>query len=101
MPSSNLHDTASSGAQLTQTKGVYMGTVTYRKVDVDGIKIFYREAGPKDAQTILLLHGFPTADHMFRDLNRGFPVLYHSLPSRIRRVLLFLATYWPVGILES
>jgi pimeloyl-ACP methyl ester carboxylesterase len=45
-----------------------MGTVTFRKVDVDGIKVFYREAGPKDAPTILLLHGFPTAGHMFRDL---------------------------------
>src|SRR5215467_6591938 len=45
-----------------------MGTVTYRKVDVDGIGVFYREAGPKDATTILLLHGFPTAGHMFREL---------------------------------
>jgi pimeloyl-ACP methyl ester carboxylesterase len=45
-----------------------MGTVNFRKVDVDGIKVFYREAGPKDAPTILLLHGFPTAGHMFRDL---------------------------------
>ena len=45
-----------------------MSTVTYRKVDVDGIGVFYREAGPKDAPTILLLHGFPTAGHMFRDL---------------------------------
>ena len=45
-----------------------MGAVTYRKVDVDGIGVFYREAGPKDAPTILLLHGFPTAGHMFRDL---------------------------------
>src|SRR5262249_12892170 len=45
-----------------------MGTVAFRKVDVDGIKVFYREAGPKAARTILLLHGFPTAGHMFRDL---------------------------------
>jgi len=45
-----------------------MSTVTYRNVDVDGIGVFYREAGPKDAPTILLLHGFPTAGHMFRDL---------------------------------
>jgi pimeloyl-ACP methyl ester carboxylesterase len=45
-----------------------MGTVTYQKVGVDGIGVFYREAGPKDAPTILLLHGFPTAGHMFRDL---------------------------------
>ncbi|HEY2388756.1 MAG TPA: alpha/beta hydrolase [Candidatus Binatia bacterium] len=45
-----------------------MSTVTYRNVDVDGIKVFYREAGPNDAPTILLLHGFPTAGHMFRNL---------------------------------
>src|SRR6476469_2732661 len=45
-----------------------MRAVTYQKVDVDGIGVFYREAGPKDAPTLLLLHGFPTAGHMFRDL---------------------------------
>src|SRR6476660_4182521 len=43
-------------------------SVSYQKVDVDGIGVFYREAGPKDAPTILLLHGFPTSGHMFRDL---------------------------------
>ncbi|MFI9272268.1 alpha/beta fold hydrolase [Kitasatospora sp. NPDC052896] len=42
--------------------------VTYRSVDVDGLKVFYREAGPKDAPALLLLHGFPSAGHMFRDL---------------------------------
>src|ERR1700740_3466758 len=45
-----------------------MGEVSYRRVDVDGIGVFYREAGPKDGPTILLLHGFPPAGHMFRDL---------------------------------
>lgn len=40
----------------------------YRTVTVDGLDIFYREAGPADAATILLLHGFPTSSHMFRDL---------------------------------
>jgi pimeloyl-ACP methyl ester carboxylesterase len=35
---------------------------------IDGIKIFYREAGPKDGPTVLLLHGFPTSSHMFRNL---------------------------------
>jgi pimeloyl-ACP methyl ester carboxylesterase len=45
-----------------------MGTVNYRKVDVDGHNVFYRQAGQKDAPAILLLHGFPTAGHMFRDL---------------------------------
>jgi pimeloyl-ACP methyl ester carboxylesterase len=45
-----------------------MGMTAYRKVEVDGFGVFYREAGPKDAPTILLLHGFPTAGHMFRDV---------------------------------
>ena len=37
----------------------------YRTATVDGIKIFYREAGPKGAPVVLLLHGFPTSSHMF------------------------------------
>lgn len=41
---------------------------TYRSVDVDGFDIFYREAGDPAKPTILLLHGFPSAGHMFRDL---------------------------------
>ncbi|HEX4024708.1 MAG TPA: alpha/beta hydrolase [Steroidobacteraceae bacterium] len=45
-----------------------MVKVSFRKVDVDGFKIFYREAGPKNAPVLLLLHGFPSASHMFRDL---------------------------------
>lgn len=45
-----------------------MKQINYRHVDVDGIEIFYREAGPKAAASILLLHGFPTASHMFREL---------------------------------
>jgi pimeloyl-ACP methyl ester carboxylesterase len=40
----------------------------YRTADVDGSKIFYREAGPSGAPKLLLLHGFPSAGHMFRDL---------------------------------
>ena len=42
--------------------------VHYRHVDVDGLSIFYREAGSPTAPTILLLHGFPTSSHMFREL---------------------------------
>ena len=45
-----------------------MRKVNFCKVDVDGLNVFYREAGPKDAPAILLLHGFPSASHMFRDL---------------------------------
>jgi pimeloyl-ACP methyl ester carboxylesterase len=45
-----------------------MPPVRYRTADVDGFKIFYREAGPVDAPKLLLLHGFPSAGHMFREL---------------------------------
>jgi pimeloyl-ACP methyl ester carboxylesterase len=42
--------------------------VVYRTIAVDNVEVFYREAGPSDAPVVLLLHGFPTAGHMFRDL---------------------------------
>jgi pimeloyl-ACP methyl ester carboxylesterase len=42
--------------------------VRYRSADVDGLKVFYREAGRPEAPALLLLHGFPSAGHMFRDL---------------------------------
>ena len=45
-----------------------MRATRYQTVDVDGFKVFYREAGPADAPALLLLHGFPTSGHMFRDL---------------------------------
>ena len=41
---------------------------TYRTADVDGFEVFYREAGDPAKPTLLLLHGFPTSSHMFRDL---------------------------------
>lgn len=45
-----------------------MQKICYRAADVDGLKISYREAGSPDAPTLLLLHGFPSAGHMFREL---------------------------------
>src|SRR6516165_9665608 len=45
-----------------------MTAILYRTVDVDGLRIFYREAGSPGAPKLLLLHGFPSASHMFRDL---------------------------------
>ena len=43
-------------------------TIRYRTQKVGEVDVFYREAGPADAPVILLLHGYPTAGHMFRDL---------------------------------
>jgi pimeloyl-ACP methyl ester carboxylesterase len=45
-----------------------MSHIKYLTIDVDGVQVFYREAGARDAPALLLLHGFPSAGHMFRDL---------------------------------
>jgi pimeloyl-ACP methyl ester carboxylesterase len=52
-------------------------TVRFRTADVDGTDIFYREAGDASRPAILLLHGFPTASHMFRDLIPELADRYH------------------------
>ena len=49
----------------------------HRHVEVDGVRIFYREAGPKDAPHVLLLHGFPTSSHMFRNLIPALADRFH------------------------
>jgi pimeloyl-ACP methyl ester carboxylesterase len=51
--------------------------VFYRTVKVDGLSIFYREAGPKDAPTILLLHGLPSSSRMFQSLLTRLADSYH------------------------
>ncbi|MEH2084687.1 MAG: alpha/beta hydrolase [Nostoc sp.] len=50
---------------------------TYRTVSIDGLDIFYREAGSRDNPTILLLHGFPTSSHMFRNLIPALADKFH------------------------
>ncbi len=53
--------------------------VQYKTMKIQGVEIFYREAGPKDAPTILLLHGYPTSSHMFRNLIKDLSDEYHLL----------------------
>ena len=61
-----------------------MAGVKYRTADVDGLNIFYREVQAAHAPNLLLLHGFPTASHMFRDLipllADGFHIIAPDLP---------------------
>src|ERR1700761_9129251 len=54
-------------------------TPSYKTVSVDGFKIFYREAGDPQAPTVLLLHGFPTSSHMFRNLIPELSGQYHVI----------------------
>lgn len=51
----------------------------HRTIEVEGLDIFYREAGPEGAPTILLLHGYPTSSHMFRNLIRDLSDQFHLL----------------------
>jgi pimeloyl-ACP methyl ester carboxylesterase len=54
-------------------------TVFHKTVKVGDLDIFYREAGPKDAPTLLLLHGFPTSSQMFRNLIPALGDQYHLI----------------------
>src|SRR6202041_2941282 len=53
--------------------------VRYRTANSSGMKIFYREAGESNAPAVLLLHGFPTSGHMFRDLIPLLADRYHVI----------------------
>jgi pimeloyl-ACP methyl ester carboxylesterase len=55
-------------ATLSTSAGVNIPSVAFHRVDADGVSVFYREAGPANAPVILLLHGYPTSSHMFREL---------------------------------
>lgn len=52
-------------------------TLTYHTVEIDGVRVFYREAGPPDAPTILLLHGFPSSSRMYDTLMPLLADRYH------------------------
>ena len=53
---------------MVTSRGAFDSACLHRTVDVGGFEVFYREAGQADAAKLLLLHGFPSAGHMFRDL---------------------------------
>lgn len=68
------------GQQLATKQAVEIDHPTLHKtVKVNGLDIFYREAGDLDKPTILLLHGYPTSSHMFRNLITDLSVRYHVL----------------------
>src|ERR1700689_798390 len=57
-----------SPAASTQTEQFSIPVTSIHKVEADGVKVFYREAGDPTAPVVLLLHGFPTSSFMFREL---------------------------------
>jgi pimeloyl-ACP methyl ester carboxylesterase len=64
-------------AQSTLDHAVQEHPTLYHTVQVDGLSIFYREAGPKDAPTILFLHGLPSSSRMFAPLFNRLADQYH------------------------
>lgn len=54
-------------------------SIAYHTIEIDGLKIFYREAGPVDAQTVLMLHGFPSSSRMWEHLLPLLADKYHLI----------------------
>jgi pimeloyl-ACP methyl ester carboxylesterase len=69
----------SPSASQAQTVASISSTTTYHKMAVEGINVFYREAGPKDAPTILLLHGYPASSQQFATLIPLLADRYHLI----------------------
>jgi len=68
---SQIETSAGISQQQNQTQ--------HKTINIDGVDIFYREAGPVEAPTVLLLHGFPTSSHMFRNLIPALSDRYHVI----------------------
>ena len=66
-------------AQEAKQTDTNPNAVSYKTEKIDGLDIFYREAGSKNAPTVLLLHGFPTSSHMFRNLIPELAEDYHVI----------------------
>src|SRR4030095_16293798 len=62
------HISCSTSGELFIRVTMTVSVIKYKRIDVDGFGVAYREAGPVNGPTLLLLHGFPTSSHMFRDL---------------------------------
>jgi len=66
-------------ARRSSKETSFAPSTTYRTVAVDGLKVFYRDAGDAKAPALLLLHGFPTSSHMFRELIPALAERYHVI----------------------
>ena len=83
-PMAGMAPPTAAAGQAIASREKNMSQVRYRTQKLGDVEVFYREAGPADAPVILLLHGFPSASHMFRDLipalADGYRVIAPDLP---------------------
>ncbi len=70
---------AATGAAEPPALPSTSATITYHRAMVDGVGVFYREAGPKDAPIVVLLHGFPSSSRMFETLIPLLATRYHVI----------------------
>lgn len=68
-----------SVAMIAPTMAASPKQTQHKTIKVDNLDIFYREAGPKDAPKVVLLHGFPTSSHMYRNLIPSLAEKYHVI----------------------
>ncbi|HZR72133.1 alpha/beta hydrolase [Bradyrhizobium sp.] len=68
-----------SSPAAAQSQSAAINETHYRTAAIDGVELAYREAGPKDAPAVLLLHGFPTSSRMFRNLIPALADRYHVI----------------------
>ena len=67
------------GSAPAAASSLTVPAIHYRTMSIDGVDVFFREAGPVDAPVVLLLHGFPTSSHMFRNLIPLLADRYHVI----------------------
>src|ERR1700727_738558 len=67
------------GVRGSCAREAFMSHTVYQSADVDGLSVFYREAGPADRPTILLLHGFPSSSRMWEPLLTRLADAFHLI----------------------
>ncbi len=75
----NPPSAATERAAKATAADALISKVRYQTTTINGVDVFYREAGRKDAPTVLLLHGFPTSSHMYRNLIPALADRYHVI----------------------
>jgi pimeloyl-ACP methyl ester carboxylesterase len=75
----SLHKLAARSFFQQATNPIPMASIRYNSLSIDGVNIFYREAGSRSNPAILLLHGFPSSSHMYRDLINDLADRYYLI----------------------
>src|SRR5262249_17893698 len=70
---------AMTGSSSSPARERSIPRVSFHTIEADGVRVFYRQAGPQEAPVVLLLHGFPSSSHMYRELIPRLAMRYRVL----------------------